>query len=349
MHKLRIVKVTINDIAKIAKVSKSTISRVLNESGPVSKSTRQAVTKAIKSLNYHPNEIARSLSLKRTRTIGLIIQDIRNPYYAHACWYADRIFRKHEYRTIFCNADNNAQDEAYLLNMMKFRNVEGIFCIGMQEDATSILNFTSREDIPVTLVDREIKGYRNIQTVTFDNVFGGQLVVDYLFSLGHLRIAFLTSDYTEAEHGRQQGFLAAHLNRRVPVEKGFIVSQPEQLWHQGECAGLLSLLKRRRKPTALFASNDYKALQVLKILRKNGLQVPNDLSLVGYDDIEPVSMISPALTTVHQPIDKMIDIGARMLLDQIRGSASRSEKQVLKPWLVERESTRRCNGRRGDA
>ncbi len=341
-------KVTINDIAKIANVSKSTISRVLNESGPVSDRTRKAVTKAIKSLNYHPNEIARSLSLKKTHTIGLIVQDIRNPYYAYACWYAEQIFRKDDYRTIICNADNNPEQESYLLNMMKFRNVEGILCIGMQEDATSILNFKSREDLPLALVDREIKGYK-VHTVNFDNIYGGQLVVDYLFSLNHRKIAFLTSGFTDAERSRQEGYLAAHRNRSVPVEKGYIITQPEEVWHRGECPGLLSLMKHGHAPTALFASNDYKAMHVLKILRRMNIQVPHDISLVGYDDIEPASMISPALTTVHQPIDKMIDLGARMLLDQIHGTATRFEKNMLKPWLVERESTKRFEGRRANA
>ncbi|HEY9592958.1 MAG TPA: LacI family DNA-binding transcriptional regulator [Spirochaetia bacterium] len=340
-------KVTINDIAKITNVSKSTISRVLNESGPVSEHTRSVVMKAIKQLNYHPNEIARSLSLKKTHTIGLIVEDIRNPWYAQACWFAERIFRRDEYRTVICNADNDPEQEEYLLNMMKFRNVEGILCIGMQEDATSILNFKSREDIPITLVDREIKGY-NIHTVNFDNAYGGQLVVDYLFSLGHTEIAFLTSGFTDAERLRQEGYMAGFRNRGVPVSKGYIVTQPEETWHRGECPGLVTLMKRGRRPTALFASNDYKALQVLRILRHNNIQVPGDVSLVGYDDIDVASMVSPALTTVHQPIDKMIELGARMLLEQITQSSGKVEKKILRPWLVERESTRRLEARRAE-
>jgi LacI family transcriptional regulator len=342
------VKVTINDIAKITNVSKSTISRVLNESGPVSEHTRNVVVKAIKSLNYHPNEIARSLSLKKTHTIGLIVEDIRNPWYAQACWFAERIFRKDEYRTVICNADNDPEQEGYLLNMMKFRNVEGILCIGMQEDATGILNFKSREDIPIALVDREIKGY-NIHTVNFDNVYGGQLVVDYLFSLGHTEIAFLTSGFTDAERSRQEGYIAAFRNKGIPVPKGYIITQPEETWHQGECPGLVALMKRSHRPTALFASNDFKALQALKLLRKNNINVPSDVSLVGYDDIEADCMVFPSLTTVHQPIDKMIELGARMLLDLIHDSGRKVEKKILRPWLVERESTRRIDERPASA
>jgi DNA-binding LacI/PurR family transcriptional regulator len=342
------VKVTINDIAKITNVSKSTISRVLNESGPVSEHTRSVVAKAIKSLNYHPNEIARSLSLKKTHTIGLIVEDIRNPWYAQACWSAERIFRKDEYRTVICNADNDPEQEGYLLNMMKFRNVEGILCIGMQEDATSILNFKSREDIPITLVDREIKGY-NIHTVNFDNVYGGQIATEHLFSLGHTEIAFLTSGFTDAERSRQEGYIAAFRNRGLAVSRGYIITQSEEDWHKGECPGLVALMKRSRRPTALFASNDYKALQTLKLLRSMNIHVPADISLVGYDDIEAASIITPTLTTVHQPIDKMIELGARMLMDQIREEGGKVTKKILRPWLVERESTRRIDERHAPA
>jgi len=335
------VKVTIDGIAKLANVSKSTVSRVINQSGPVSKKTREAVLHAIESVNYQPNEIARSLTLKRTNAIGLIVQDIRNPYYARACWHAERIFRKYGYITIICSADNDPDMEESFLTAMKYRNVDGVICIGGEEDATNILHFKSREELPIVLIDREVKGY-SIPTVTLDNVYGGQLVVDFLFSLGHSKIAFVTSDFTEAERHRLEGYLAAHRNRGLTVDKTYIISQSEELWHIGGCPKLLRILSQNDGPTALFASNDYKALQVLRLLKTNNISVPDEISVVGYDDIEVASIVHPALTTVHQPIDKMIDLGVKMLLKQINGEGERSEQRVMKPWLVERESTRKA-------
>jgi LacI family transcriptional regulator len=334
------VKVTINDIAKLAKVSKSTISRVINNSGPVSEKTRKAVRDAIEVLNYQPNEIARSLSLKKTQTIGIILQDIRNPYYAKACWYADTHFRNYDLRTIICNADNDPEREEAYLQAMRYRNVEGILCIGVQENASSILNFVSQVDIPIVLVDREVDS-SEIATVNVDNIFGGQLVVDYLFSLGHSRIAFVTSSYTTAEKYRLEGYRSALQNRDVPGEKELVISQSEELWHRGECPELIDILRRKDRPSAIFASNDFKALQVLRLLQRVNITIPQDLSLVGYDDIESSSIVTPALTTVHQPIDKMIDTGVQMLVKQIEDTNENKKQVIMKPWLVERESTRK--------
>ncbi|MCF7928337.1 MAG: LacI family transcriptional regulator [Spirochaetales bacterium] len=332
------VKITINDIAKLANVSKSTISRVINNSGPVSEETKRAVVDAMNTLDYHPNEIARSLSLKRTHTIGVIVQDIRNPYYANASWYAERYFRDFNYNSIICNADNDPTVEESFLRAMKFRNVDGILLVGVQEEAGRLLSFNTSNDIPLVMVDREISG-SEIFSVVLDNVYGGQLVVDYLFSSGHRRIAFVTSGFTQAERDRLEGYIAAHRNRNMQIDPSFIITQSEEMWHRGECPELMKLLRRKDRPTALFASNDYKALQMLKLLRRSSIDVPEEVSIVGYDDIESSSIIYPSLTTVHQPIDKMIDQGARMLLDIVRGGQPEDRKVIMRPWLVEREST----------
>ncbi|MFW6137847.1 MAG: LacI family DNA-binding transcriptional regulator [Spirochaetota bacterium] len=332
-------KITIKDIAKISGVSKSTVSRVINKSGPVSKKTREMVANAIKILNYKPNEVARSLVLKRSQTLCLIVQDIRNPYYAHACWYSERVFRKYGYTTIICTADSDPKLEKEFLDAMKYRNVDGILCIGGKEDATNIINFKSRENLPIVLVDREVKGY-NISTVTLDNVYGGQLAVNYLYNLGHSNIAFVTSDYTTAERNRMEGYRLAFRKKNMEPPEHFIISQSEEMWLRGICPQLLDLVKKKSRPTAIFASNDFKALQVLRLLRKENISVPDEISIVGYDDIEVASIVHPALSTVHQPLDKMIEIGASMLLKVIE-DRSVSEQKVLKPWLFERESTRK--------
>ncbi len=331
--------VTINDIAKLTNVSKSTISRVINRSGPVASQTRERVMKAIDALNYQPNEIARSLSLKRTKTIGIIVQDIRNPYYAESCWYAERMFKRFEYKTIICNADNNPEDEATILDNMRFRNVDGILCVGIQEDASRIVGFLTKTDIPLVLVDREIKNF-DIKQVVIDNEYGGHLVADYLFSLGHRDIAFVTSKFTEAERHRLAGFQEAFINRNLYLSPDFIITQSEEQWHKGECPALVELFKTDAPPTAIFASNDFKAFHVLNILKKNNISVPEEVSLVGYDDVDAASYVSPALTTVHQPMDQLIDNGAQLLLKLINSEEAEDMETILRPWLVERESTK---------
>ena len=201
-------RITIKEIARLANVSKSTVSRVINESKDVSENTRKEVLNAIEMLNYSPNEIARSLAMNRTRIFSLIVQDIRNPYHALACWIAERVFRRHGYKTIICNADNNPDLEASFLMEMKYRNVDGILCFGGEENAFDIIDFKKKEELPIVIVDREIKGV-DLASVVLDNVYGAELAVNYLFELGHANIAFVTSDYTEAERRRREGYHAA--------------------------------------------------------------------------------------------------------------------------------------------
>lgn len=333
-------RITINDIAKLTNVSKSTISRVINRSGPVSSKTRERVMEAIEALNYQPNEIARSLSLKRTKTIGVVVQDIRNPYYAESCWHAERMFKKFDYKIIISNADNNQKDEATILDGMRFRNVDGILCVGIQEESSKIIEFLSKTDIPVVVVDRDINGF-DVKKVIFDNEYGGQLVADYLFSLGHTEIAFVTSGFTQAERSRLIGFKKAFSGRNLLLPNEYIISQSEEAWHKGECPELIKLLRSVSRPSAVFASNDFKAFHILNILKKSNIIVPDDISLVGYDDVDAASYVSPSLTTVHQPIDKVIDRAVRMLMNLIEEEDVEEMETILRPWLVERESTKK--------
>jgi LacI family transcriptional regulator len=331
---------TINEIARLANVSKSTVSRVINRSGPVSPETEQAVKRAIESVDYRPSEVARSLTLKKTRTICLIVQDIRNPYFARACWHAERFFRSSDYLTVICNADNDPENESSILSVMKQRNVDGILCISGQAENGGIEQFVRSNYLPVVLVDRELD-HQQVSSVVMNNVYGGQLAVDYLFSLGHRRIAFVTSPYTAAERQRLRGYLAEHRNRGLPVGHELIVSLDERRWYEGDVNTLLRLFSMTQQPSAIFASNDHKALQVLRLLRRNHIGVPQDISVIGYDDIEIASMVHPSLTTVHQPIDKMVQAGAAMLLRIIQKGEEPGERRVMTPWLVERESVKK--------
>jgi DNA-binding LacI/PurR family transcriptional regulator len=330
---------TINEIAKLAHVSKSTVSRVINKSGPVSKQTQEAVLNAIASVNYRPSPIARGLTLKKTNTIGLILQDIRNPYYATASWHVERFFRRFGYITIMCNADNDNDIEKSILEAMREHSVDGVLVIGGEQDYSHVIEDSGTLGIPLVLVDREARNQFNT-VVSLDNEYGGQLAVEYLFSLGHKRIAYVTSDFTVAERLRLKGYIDEHRRRGIAVDSDLIISLEERQWHEGDLNSILRIFSLDPKPTALFASNDFKALQVLRLFKRNNIAVPDDISVVGFDDTEIASIVHPTLTTVHQPIDSMVELGARLLLDQLDGGTVVKEKQVLNPWLVERESTR---------
>jgi DNA-binding LacI/PurR family transcriptional regulator len=334
------VKLTINDIAELTNVSKSTISRVINNSGPVSDKTRKAVAEAIERLDFKPNEIARSLSLRRTMTVGIVLQDIRNPYYANACWHADRLLGQFGYSAVICNVDNDPDREQACLNSMGHRSVDGVICIGPQEATVNIVRAVEEMEIPVVLVDTDPQ-IAALDTVTLDNVYGGQLVVDYLLSLGHRRIAFVTSDFTGAERDRRLGYTQGLAARGIEVDPSLVISQGEGQWHRGDCPALMDLIRQGNAPTAIFASNDFKAIRIVRLLHRLGVSIPDDISIVGFDDTDAAAMVTPALTTIHQPIDKMMDIGVRILLKRIEEQDGEPEHAVLRPWLVERESTRK--------
>jgi len=331
--------VTINEIARIARVSKSTVSRVINKSGPVSKKTEEAVRHAIDSADYRPNELARNLALKKTKTVSLIVQDIRNPFFGNACWYAERFFRSAGYLTIICNTNNDTALEASMLDEIRQRHVDGVLCIGGTSKGTDP-GLEHGVDIPIVMIDRDVS-YHRCSSVNLDNVYGGQLAVDYLFSLGHRKIAFATSDSTFAERQRLQGFVVEHRNRGLKIDNNLIVMLGEEMWHDGDLNSILRIFSTSKKPTALFASSDFKALQVLRLFNKNNIMVPEDISVIGFDDIDIASSIHPSLTTVHQPVDKMVELGARILLEYINGSNVVPEKKMIMPWLVERDSTKK--------
>jgi LacI family transcriptional regulator len=189
------------------------------------------------------------------------------------------------------------------------------------------------------LIDREVQGYE-IPMVNLDNLFGAKLGTERLFSLGHRRIVFTTSDLTLPERHRMEGFAQSCLENGIPPDEILIVSQSEEAWADGVCAEFEDLFASGDPPTAVFASNDIKALRVIRILRRRGYSVPEDVSVVGYDDIDISSIVVPSLTTIHQPINDMIEAGAAMLLDLVEGKSIAPERAMTKPWLVERESTK---------
>jgi LacI family transcriptional regulator len=330
--------ITIYDVARYSGVSKSTVSRALNNSQRVSEETRAKVKAAVTALNYKMNGVARGLVLKRSKTIAVIVQDIRNPFFSFASWYAEKHFGRHGYSMVIYNTDNNAALEKETLDSIKYRRMDAVLSVGGNRDLTNMINFHLKDEIPVVLVDREVHGY-DIPSVNLDNRHGGMLATDYLLDLGHRAILFATSDFNLAEMHRREGYIESLRRRGLQLDDQFILSQCEEAWSQGTCPKLSDLIANRRIPTAIFASNDFKALQVIRILKQRGLSVPGDVSVVGYDDISVASMVDPPLTTVRQPLEQMIDAGAKLLLEILHEKYPDPHDMVFKPELVKRDST----------
>lgn len=329
--------ITIVDIARYAGVSKSSVSRVLNDDPHVSQSTREKVREAMRALDFRPNAAARSLVLKKSNSFSMIVQDIRNPYYSHASWIAERFFHRNGYDLVIHNTDNDLNMEKEILDTIQYRGVDGVLSIGGNRNVTNILDFHVRMKLPLVLVDREVPGY-DIPAVNLDNRLGGELAAEHLVELGHRLIAFVTSEFTQQEALRKEGFIQTLAKHGIDMPNEYVISQLEELWSEGKCAQLSGLIEEGKAPTAVFASNDVKALQVIRVLRSHGLRVPVDVSVVGYDDIPLISLVVPSLTTIHQPFDNMVETGARLLLDMAQGKSVEVRQQLFEPWLIERES-----------
>jgi DNA-binding LacI/PurR family transcriptional regulator len=333
------VTVTINDVARVAGVSKSTVSRVLNKSGGVSPETERKVLKAMAALNYRPSFLARGLATQKSYSIAIVVPDIRNPFFAHVCWKAEQIMRDYGYSAIICNTGNQISEEEVYLRRMKDRSVDGIFIASAIGDATNIINFRAQEKIPVLLFDVAVVGY-GIPSVSVDDFYGGRRMTEYLIGLGHRRIAFATSDVTYAERQRLSGYKAALWEAGIPVDEQLIIMNDEAEWSRGECQQLVELMTSQTRPTAIFCSNDLKAIRTYGILQRCGLRIPYDVSVVGYDNLDVVEMMSPPLTTMSQPVDEMVEVGVSMLIAELQGQERQEWQREFKPTLVERESCR---------
>ncbi|HUI69956.1 MAG TPA: LacI family DNA-binding transcriptional regulator [Spirochaetia bacterium] len=330
---------TINDIARYARVSKSTVSRVLNNAQTVSEEARSSVHAAMAALNYKLNATARNLARQRSDMVAVVIQDIRNPYYSIASWHAELLLEEQGFHMIVFNADNDSAREREILETVLSLRVCGILCVGGNKDQTNLVNFHSKNDLPIVLVDREAHGY-DIPSINLDNRAGGVTATDFLFSLGHRSFLFATSDFTDAELHRREGFYESLHKHGVPRGAGLLFCQSEEKWSQGVLEGLEHFFTDPKRPSAVFASNDLKAMHIIRFLARKGISVPRDVSVLGFDDVPFSSLMVPSLTTMRQPQQEMIGAGIALLASLIVGEEVASPKRLLLPQLVKRESTR---------
>jgi LacI family transcriptional regulator len=333
--------VTINEVANLAKVSPTTVSRVINRTGPFSPKVEKAVLEAIRLLNYQPSAMARGLAKNRSMTLGVVVPDIRNPFYAEICWKAEQVAKERGYTILICNSDNNPNGELTYLRVMKDRRVDGVLLTGTVKDATTIINFKIKEEIPVVLLDLDVEGY-DIPCVVLHNHNGARLMTEYLLSLGHERICFATSNATEAECDRLEGFRQTLLEKGHLIQEEFIVSISEADWRKKELDALTKLLSRpiHERPTAVFCSNDLKAIFTYELASRLKLNIPRDLTVVGYDNIEITRWLGPPLTTVIQPVDVMTIKGMEMLLAEINQENLPEKRIEMMPELKIRRSAR---------
>lgn len=329
-------KVTIYDIAKKVGVSTATVSKVINNTGSISEKTRLKIQKAIEEMQYEPNVFAAALNGKSTSTVGLLIPDLANPIFSE---YARSIEdRAHElgFSVVMCSTDSNPEKETRYLSLLKQKRVDGFIIAAKTNNIKFLENLIKKEKIPVVLIAHDIP-LLPIDSVTVDDCLGGFQVTEHLISLGHKRIGFLAEDAWSSKE-RIRGYQQALSKAGIEFDASLIqVCKPPNLESaQIQAAKLLGLSER---PTAIFGSNDTLAVGAMQAAQKMKLNIPNDLSIIGFDNSDMSRVVEPPLSTVIQPIKEIGHQAMNLLIQKIEGKGNVGQRIVLLPKLVLREST----------
>jgi len=327
------------DVAHKARVSVATVSYVINDGPrPVAKATRDRVLRVIRQLDYRPSEVARSLRLQKTRTIGLILPDTANPFYAALAKGVEDTGFSHGYSVLLCHSDYDATREQAYAEVMITKQVDGVIYIQATPDATTVQRLLERR-IPTVAVDREIPNLE-IDCVVADNFKGSKAATEHLLKLGHRRIGCIVrasalSNATE----RVRGYQAAMAQAGLAATPDLLVSGGHG--YEAGRKAMAQLLGVDPRPTAVLAYPDTMAIGAIRAALDVGLRVPGDVSIVGFDDIPASAFIHPSLTTVSMPKWEMGQRAAEVLLSRIQGGdAGRPPQRLVLPTtLIVREST----------
>ena len=328
---------TINDVAKKAGVSITTVSHVINETRFVSEELRNKVNQAIIEVGYFPNQLARGLRSGVTATVGLMIPDNSNPFFAEISKIIETVGFENGYSVILCNSSGNTEKEAAYIDTLLSHQIDGIVLISVNSTVEH-LEKIKQHNIPFVLVDRDIPHYDG-DTVLVNNEMGGYHATKYLLELGHRKIACIEgSSNLNPSSDRARGYIRALQLEGIPVREEYMATGNFD-YQSGEQA-FEKIWSLEDKPTAIFACNDMMAIGVLKKAKSMGVHIPEDVSLVGFDNISFASAVSPALTTVSQPIEELSKKAISILINKIQNRENREpfKRIVLNTKLVIRES-----------
>jgi len=334
------VNTTIKDVAKIAGVHPSTVSRVINNDFRISEKTKENVLLIINKLGYTPNAIARGLKTKRTYTLGMLIPDITNPFFAEIGRGVEDAANKNNFNVILCNTDDKLKKERTYLEILKGKRVDGLILGTAHNKDKSILELEEKK-FPYILISRNIEGLDK-NCIIIDDVSGGIMATEYLVKLGHYRIAHISGPLkTRSAVNRLKGYKLALKKNKIEYQEELVKEGDFRI--TGGYKAMKKLLELPEPPTAIFAANDLLALGTMQAIQKKKYHIPEDFCIIGFNDIKLASFVYPPLTTIRQPMQEMGALAVKMLLKIIEGGEFNQKKVVLKPKLIIRESCKRID------
>ncbi len=333
-------KTTIKDIARTAKVSATAVSMALNDRPGVSKKTRKKIIKLAKKLDYQPNYMARSLIGKRSYTIGLIVNNIADPFYPELALGIEKKANELDYSMLLCNTDGSLEKEKKSLDMLRAKGVDGVIIATVTIDDPHI-KLLIEDQFPFVLVNRfsmDSELENKMDYVVLDNYACGYKGVKHFYRLGHDRIAIIAGALnTSTAAARTKGAMQALKDHEIDTDSKLVVECGYVREKAYTAAKRLLAIKNR--PSAFFAQDDYMALGVREAVFSEGLRIPEDIALMGVDDIEMASLAGVDLTTISQKIYEMGVIGVKILINKIeKATPDMVNKIVLESKLVRRKS-----------
>ena len=324
-------------VAKKCGVSVATISRVINHPENVLPETRDKIIAIMQELNYIPNEQARSLTLNRTNTIALLIPNILNPLYPQIAKGVEDICHQKGYNLLLCNTEQNISKERDYIDMLIKRKVDGLVL------SSTLLNKVDIEkiklhNIPLVMIG-ENKDNVQANMVFTDYELGVYQAIIHFIDIGYKRIAFIGSSGNKLESDqKQRGYEKALKEFLIPINKDYMIEGDNEV--EGGYFSAQKLLQLKPAPQAIFACNDLMAIGAIDAIKNDGLRIPQDIGIIGFDDIKMASLVEPKLTTVSQPVYKMGLIAARLLFDSMGNEDEEGcyQKIFLEPKLKIRKS-----------
>ncbi|BCL79296.1 LacI family transcriptional regulator [Ktedonobacteria bacterium brp13] len=333
---------TMKDVAQKAGVGLGTVSRVLNKSGYVSEEAQQKVWEAVKQLRYVPNGVAQSMVTKHSYTLGVVLPDFTNPFFPGLARGIENEARKHGYTIIMIDTDWQEHNESQAIDTLRQRSIDGALLVA-SANALSFVHRLCEAKIPVVLLDRGVEDLDAISQVTVDHYKGACKAMAWAYEKGYTRVGFLSGPAkVSSANLRLRGYLDAIGRGDVAVDE--IEQHPELpvvradfSFEKGRQA-TEELLRTHPDVTCIFAANDLSALGALSYLTARGIAVPDDIAIIGFDDILMATLVHPSLTTIRQPTYEMGTLAARLLLQQLADPRSKPEKHILEPTLIVRQT-----------
>jgi DNA-binding LacI/PurR family transcriptional regulator len=324
------------DVARLAGVSVTTVSRVLNNRPHVRPEIRDRVLKTVVGLGYHPSRTARRLRARRSNVLGVLIPDIQNPFFTAIVRAIEDVAYQHDYSVVLCNSDESPTKERLYIDMMCAEEVAGIILATTESTGDHLDQLASRA-IPVVAIDRQIGGH-DVDTVLVSNVKAACEAVSHLIALGHRRIGFISLPLTLTVGAeRHAGYVHAFKQNSLPVRPEYIRIGDTRQSSGAACTR--DLLSISPPMTALFVANNLMTLGALDAIYAHGIAVPSQLSVIGFDEFPLMAYLQPPLTTVTQPTYEMGQRAAALLLARIDKPNRPAERTCLETTLLMRAST----------